>query len=208
MGKDYTNSVDVIQHHQLKQTYYDRNLNNDLGNKRQKNITLRKLNNGNVILWEIKTDAQTLASGYFFLETHQIKCGCKPVFEKSGVYTTDWTHFMVGIPDPDDVEMNGRYLLTCTWTRDELFSIMRKYIEENNEEGRNRNIGFTEDVHKDFPDAYWMTYVIENCKDGTKRYSRGLRIPVHILFDRFYLTNMSAEVFKLKAIENGYNGRA
>ena len=198
MDTDYTNSTDLTQGQNYK-TYYDRNLNFDIGMRRQNNIINNQLNEGENLVWEIKTDYQANMTKNFFCETHQIKCGCIPVFEKSGINTPDWTHIMFGLPHPDDSPMLGDYLLTNTWTRKEFFRLVEKYLEENPDlEGRGRNIGLPYDANENFPDEKWMTYLQEKCADGTKRYSRGLLIPVNILFDRFYISGRNIKDFDIE----------
>jgi len=196
--KNYKNSVDLKSEQVFKREYYDRQRNFDLGMKREKNLKNTLLNNGEEIRWEIKTDAQGNKTLYFYLETHQIGCGKKPIWELSGINVPTWTHFLASLPHPDDVEQFGRFQLHTTWTRDELFALIEKYLNENPDvEGKNRKIGLPYELDNS-DDRNYHTYVKERCSSGGYRYSRGILIPIYILFDRFYLTNFDVEDFKPK----------
>jgi len=181
--KDILKSVDIVN--QPYQTFYDPSQNAENGNEREENIKRNVFNTQMNI--EIKTDIRPRETGNFFIEIQQILCGSNR-WIKSGLLVDNITNWwFIVVPHTHDTKcekIDQQYIMIRK--RDIVKKIERAIKEKKYIQGKplpNEVPDFVKQGHKPH-----HAYKIDNtCSGGSKRYSRGILLPLGLLENPRYL---------------------
>jgi len=179
---DKLKSVDIVN--QPYQTFYDPQQNAANGNEREENLKNVFFNNQMNI--EIKTDIRPRDTGNFFIEIQQILCGTNK-WIKSGLLVdniTNWWFIVVPhINDTKCEDIEQQYILI---RKRDIIKKIERAIKE-------KTYGKSKPLPDDVPDFVkeghkpHHSYKIDICPNGSKRYSRGILLPLGILENPRYL---------------------